>query len=313
MDAAKAEGGLVWYTSNTRPAAEAAANLFEKTHPGIDVEVFQAGGSQVTAKVEAELMSGGVRADLVDYSDGAVAIDQAARGLFERYLPEHADTISEELKDAEGYWFSPYYLTSTIVYNPKVVSEADAPTSWKDLTDPKWRGKVGMASPDYAGTAVATIGTWTQEFGEDYVKALGENGLTVFEGFGNVHDAVLSGQVPVGVNLSFRAITAEAQGEPMKYVDPEEGQILLPSAAAIIKDSENPNAAKLFANFLLSEELQTMMTETVRYFPARSEVAEGVEGMPNVADMKTIRGDVNEMSDPTYVAEVKRLFKDATS
>jgi|GEM_PF-234388 len=313
VDAAVEEGRLVWYTSNTRPAADAAAGLFEETYPGIQVEVFQAGGSQVTAKVEAELLSGNVQADVVDYSDGSVAVDQAARGVFERYLPEDADQISEELQDAEGYWFSPYYLTSTIVYNPTIIAEADAPKSWQELTLPKWSGKVGMASPDYAGTAVGTIGTWEQEFGEEYIAALGANGLTVFEGFGNVHDAVLSGQTPVGVNLSFRALTAQAQGEPMAYVTPEEGQVMLPSAAAIIKETENINAAKLFANFLLSDELQTMMTETVRYFPAKTEILANVEGMPSPTEMKTIKGDTEVMAEPEYVARVKNLFKEATS
>ena len=313
VESATDEGELAWYTSNTRPAADMVARLFEKSYPGIEVNVFQAGGSQVTAKVEAEVLAGGIKADVVDYSDGAVAINQSERGLFERYLPEGSDQISDDLKDPDGYWFSPYFLTSTIVYNTEIVDKSDAPTSWKDLTDPKWKGKVAMASPDYAGTAVATIGTWEQVFDKDYIEALGANGLRVLEGFGNVHDAVLSGQTPIGVNLSFRAVTAEEEGEPMAYVSPEEGQIMLPSAAAVIAGSASPNAAKLFANFLLSDEIQSTMTETVKYFPAKEGAAAGVDRIAEMWDDKKLQGDSAILGDPQYVAEIKKLFKSATS
>lgn len=310
--AAIEEGKLVWYTSNTRPAADAIARAFEEKYEGITVEIFQAGGSQVIAKVEAEAMAGKINADFVDYSEGAAAVGQAERGLFQRYLPPNISDISEDLYDEDGFFFSPWYLTSTIVYNSDLISEEEAPKSWAELTDPKWQGKVGMASPDYAGTAVATVGTWQQEFGDEYIEDLGSNGLTVFEGFGNVHEAVLSGQTPVGVNLSFRALMAEREGQPMKWITPEEGQLLLSFAAAVTADAEHPNAAKLFANFLMTDELQEMVAANIGYFPGKTEIAAGA-GMPDTTDMELIAADINELADPKFIADIKSLFKSATS
>lgn len=310
--AAKKEGSLVWYTSNTRPDAEQIVKEFEQAYPGITVDMFQAGGSQVVSKVEAEAAAGGIKADFVDYSDGAVAVDQANRGLLERFAPEHWDEMPAGLKDADGYWFAPWYLASSIVYNTSIVSSADAPKSWKDLTDAKWKGKVGMASPDYAGTAVSTIAAWSQTFGDDYVTSLGKNGMQVMQGFGDVENAVLSGQTPVAVTLSFRGLTDEAAGKPVKYITPKEGQIQLPVAAAIVAKSAHPNAAKLFANFLMSDTIQKSKASGY-YFPARAEFGKDVPDFPDLEKTKFITLDIKKLADPTYVAEVKKLFKDATA
>lgn len=308
---AKKEGKLVWYTSNTRPAAEQIASLFEKRYPEVDVEFFQAGGSQTLSKVESEIVAGGIKADVVDYSQGAAAIDQANRGLLARFAPEHVGEIPDQLVDRDGYFFSPYFLTSSICYNPDVVDERDAPKSWRDLADPKWKGKIGMASPDYAGTAVGTIATWEQEFGEEYLKDLGANGLKVLRGFGDVQNSVLSGQTPIAVNLSFRGIEAESNGEPEKCITPNEGQIRLSSAAAVVADSTHPNAAKLFANFLLGDEVQRAMVEE-NFFPARPEFGDGVPGFPDLRTARFIEADGKKLADPRYVADVKAMFQDAT-
>jgi iron(III) transport system substrate-binding protein len=309
---ASKEGKLVWYSSLVRPAADAIKKAFETEYPDIDVELFQAGGSQIIAKVESEELAGKVRADVIDYSESAAVISEAQRGLFLRYQPPNVDEIAAPLKGKNGDWFSPFYVTATIVYNSDKVSESEAPTSWQDLTDPKWKGKVGMASPDYAGTAVATVATWKQNFGDDYLKKLGANGMTVFESFGNVHDALLSGQTPVAVSLSFRAIPSKAQGQPINWITPKQGQIVLDLPAAISKDAAHPNAAKLFANFLLSEDTQTMLAKDFGYFPALTKVAQAA-GLPDTSGMKLMKSDLQEMADPKYVANVKAVFKAATS
>lgn len=312
VDAATEEGTLVWYTSNTRPTAEKYEAMFEAKYPGIDVQVFQAGGSQVISKVEAEIMAGGIQADFVDYSEGAVAVDQAERGLLERFKPEFADEAKDSLIDDENFYFTPSYLTSSIVYNTNLVSEADAPTSWEDLLDPKWAGKVAIASPDYAGTAVTTIGALQQTFGDEYINELGANGLLVMKGFGDVENAIVSGQIPVAITLSFRGISDQSSGKPVKYTVPEEGQIELVSSAAIIAGAKHPNAAKLFANFLMGDESMQLRADSF-YFPARPGFASSTPALEQYADVKMISTDQDQMADPVYVAEVKDLFKKATT
>lgn len=308
---ARSEGKVVWYTSNTRPNANKIKRLFETAHPGITVELFQAGGSQVLSKVESEMNGGGLRADVVDYSDGAAIIDQARRGLFARFAPEHAGELAANLKDPDGYWVaSGGYLTASIAYNTKRVPADTAPRSWRDLLDPQWKGKVAFGSPDYAGTALSALAGWEKALGTDYMTKLGGNGLQVLQSFGEVENAVVSGQAPVGVVLSFRALADQAAGKAITVITPEEGQIELLTSMGINAKAVHPNAARLFENFLFSDAAQKFLA-SIFYFPART--AFQMPGEHGVDRGKLIAPDLAKLSDPQRVATLKQEFKRATS
>lgn len=312
LDAAKKEGTVVWYTSNTRPAATQIKTMFEQKYPGITVDMFQAGGSQVLSKVAAELSGGGLKADTVDYSDGAAMVEQASKGVFARYAPEHADAIPASLKGDNGYWVAPNFLTTNIAYNTQLVPQNEAPKSWQDLLDPKWKGKVGMASPDYAGTAISTIAALEQKFGADYLKKLGANGLKVFQGFGDVENALVSGQISVAMMLDFRDYADQAKGQPVKVVTPSEGQIALPLAIGVNAHAPHPNAARLLENFILGDEVQQYYASQY-FFPARSDITVNTPGLPNPSTLKLFSPKLDQLADPQYVAKVKQDFKNATA
>jgi len=308
---AKSEGTLVWYTSNTRPNATKIKELFEATYPGVHIELFQAGGSQVLSKVGSELNGGGLQADVVDYSDGAAIVDQAKDGLFARYEPEHADQIPANLKDPQGFWVSSgSFLTATIAYNTNAIKANDAPTSWKDLLDPRWNKKAAFGSPDYAGTALTTLAGWQKALGADYIDKLGANGLQVMQSFGDVENALVSGQAPVGVVLSFRALADQAEGKPIKVIAPVEGPVELITTLGINAKAAHPNAARLFENFLFTDQVQKALASTY-YFPARTGFS--VPGETDVAQQKLISPDLATVSNTKYVADLKQAFKKATS
>ena len=310
-DATK-EGNIVWYTSNTRPMATDIAQRFEAKYPGIKVEIFQAGGSQILSKVAAELAAGGLKADIVDYSDGAAIIAQAHNGLFARYTPENSAGIPAQLKDSDGYWVSSgAFLTTTIAYNTSAVGAADAPKSWRDLLDPKWKGKVAMGSPNYAGTALATLAAWDQNLGSDYVDKLGGNGLNVSQSFGDTENAGVSGQSPIAIVLSFRAYADQAAGKPVMVITPSEGQVGLVTTMAINAKAAHPKAAELLENFIFSDESQKKFVQTY-FFPARSDVSYDVPGLPARSSLKIMSVDLNKTSDTAYVAKLKQQFEKAT-
>ena len=310
--AATKEGGVVWYSSNTRPNATDVVQRFEAKYPGIKVELFQAGGSQILSKVAAELTAGGLKADVVDYSDGAAIIGQAKSGLFTRYAPENSASVPGALKDPDGYWVSSgAFLTSTIAYNTSAVSAADAPKSWHDLLDPKWKGKITMGSPNYAGTALTTLAAWDQKLGSDYVDKLGANGLNVSQSFGDTENAVVSGQSPIAIVLSFRAYSDQAAGKPIKVVTPSEGQIELVTSMAINAKAAHPNAAKLLENFIFSDESQQKLAKGY-YFPARKDISYSVPGLPAESTLTLMSPDLKKTSETAYVAKLKQQFQNAT-
>ncbi|MBS4192378.1 extracellular solute-binding protein [Bacillus sp. FJAT-49705] len=308
IDKAKQEGTVVVYTSKPRPISIKLAEMFEAKYPGIKVEIFQAGGSQVLSKVEAELNAGALKADVVDYTDGPAIIDQVNRGIIAKYIPENADKINEHLRDPNGYWVSSGGLvTATIAYNSNIISEKEAPKSWKDLTDPKWKGKISMASPDYAGTSIATIQGWVQEFGgEAYLKALGENNVRVLKSFGDTENSILSGEAPIGVVLSFRAYADLVDKKPIKIVEPSEGQFGMLTTVGINAKAAHPYAARLFENFIFSMEYQNFMVEN-HYYPARNDVQPANHIRP-LSEIKLIWPDTEKLADPSHVANIKKAF-----
>lgn len=306
---AKEEGSLTWYTSKPTEIVDALAEDFTNQY-GIKVDIYKAGGSQVLAKVEAELMGGGLKADVVDYSDAGAAVAQADRGIFAQYAPQRSELVDPQMQSSEGQWSSYGPYAAMIAYNPKLVSASEAPKSWQDLTDPKWKGKVGMASPDYAGSAFMTMQGWEQMLGEDFLGKIGPN-LRVFQGFGDVQNALLSGQAPVGVVLSFRAYADKDSGAPIEVVSPKEGAVAVGEAYAINAEAQHPQAARLFANYLLSEPAQAIVAEHF-LFPGTSDVAPR-SGVPSLQDLKTVYPDLQQLSDPDRVAELKQKFKSETS
>jgi iron(III) transport system substrate-binding protein len=311
-DEAKKEGTLVWYTSNTRPNATDIAQRFEARYPGIKVDLFQAGGSQILSKVAAEITAGGLKADVVDYSDGAAIIGQARDGLFARFANEKWDSIPAALKDADGYWVSSgSFLTSTFAYNTAAVKDEEAPKSWKDLLDPKWKGKVTMGSPDYAGTALATLAAWDQKLGSDYIDKLGANKLGVSQSFGDTENAVVSGQSPIAIVLSFRAYTDQAAGKPIKVVNPTEGQVELITTMGINAKAAHPKAARLFENFIFSDEIQQKLAQG-HYFPARTDLKYDVPGLPAISGLNLMSPDLKKTADTAYVGKLKQQFQAAT-
>lgn len=305
---AKEEGSLIWYSSKPKPVVTALANKFQDQY-GIKMNVFKAGGSQILAKAEAELSSGSLQADVVDYSEAGAAVDQAGRGVLARFAPQGIDDVDRRLKSEHGYWWAYGWYTATIAYNPRLVSPKDAPKSWADLADPKWKGKVGFASPEYAGTAFMTLQGWKEKLGAKYLERIGPN-LRVFKGFGDVENAILSGDTPVGVVLTFRSYADRAADKSIEVVQPSEGQFGLGDAMAINAKAKHPKAARLFANYILSDTAQKILTSHYQ-FPVRPGVA-GPEGLPDGREFKLHFPDLEELADPKTVLGLKDDFEVVT-
>lgn len=305
---AKQEGKLIWYTSNTRPVAAAIVQAFESKYPGIKVDWFQAGGSQILSKVGAELAAGGLKADVVDYSDGSAILGQVKQGLFAQFKPYNSEKVDPHLIDPNGFWISSGgFFTSTLAYNTNQVKGEEIPTSWEDITKPQWAGKVSFGSPDYAGTALSTIQGWEQALGgASFLQALGKNKLTVMQSFGDTENAIVSGQTPIGVVLSFRAYQDEASGKPIQVVQPKEGEVAMLTTMGINAKAPDPYTARLFEDYILSDANQKFVASTY-FYPARTDIP-ALPALPAESSIKLIWPDETKLADQSYVAQMKQTF-----
>ena len=130
-------------------------------------------------KIYEEIKAGKIEADVIWVADFTVGEELKNAGQLMKYETSQASEIIPPLKDKDGYYFGARLFNMIIAYNTDKVKEK--PTNYRDLLDPKYKGKVGLADPSYSGAALYTVSTLVQskEFGWDYFARLYENEMQI--------------------------------------------------------------------------------------------------------------------------------------
>src|SRR5262249_48250054 len=157
IEAAKREGRVVWYTSLALTSAEKVAKLFETAYPGIKVEVQRTGSQRILQRVMQELQANIKNVDVIHTSDAGHYVFLKEKKLLMKYTPAGVEGFPASFKDRDGYHYGPRATVNGIAYNTKSVSAAEAPKTWKDLLDPRWRGKLVTAHPGYSGVIATHV------------------------------------------------------------------------------------------------------------------------------------------------------------
>ena len=153
IEAAKKEGKVVWYTSIDLSVSEKIAAAFREKFGGIEVRVERTGAERVFQRIGQEYASNVHAVDVANSSDAAHLLAWKRQGILLPYVPEDvAKHYKPEHRDADGTFAGFRATLSPIAYNTKLVKAEDAPKSFADLLDPKWKGKIVKAHPGYSGT-----------------------------------------------------------------------------------------------------------------------------------------------------------------
>lgn len=301
-------GTITVYTSQPQEQMVTVVEAFNKDYPDVDVEVFRTGTTELMSKLQAEFAAGSTPADVLLIAD-AVAMTQLKQD--DRLLP-YTDAlvkgIPADVIDPDKAFFGTKLITTGIVYNTDMVETA--PTSWDDLRVPEVAGSLIMPSPLYSGAAVIHVGTMVQqpEFGWGYYEELAENGAVAGQGNGTVIEAVARGEKAYGIIIEYMAMNAKADGSPVDFVWPERGVSAITQPVAIVKGTDNEEAAKAFIDWQLSRAAQTQSVEQ-GYFP----ITEGVtapEGYPAVDGLNILPLDAAQLiaEDQTNKEQFADLF-----
>ncbi len=262
---AKAEGVVAYYGIGApSPTMKELGEAFTKQY-GIKFDAFITGGVQVAQKIQLELMSGRVNADVVEVGDSSIIMELSKKGAIASFVPPGAEKLPKGLVSPDGLWVAIARNTYPIIYNKKLVSEAEAPKSYKDLTDPKWKDKVVVASPNYGSSQLVFVKGLVELGGWELVEGLKKNNLFIVQGWPEAEQAIATGERQVGVDINVRLATALRRGENFGVVYPSEGTIVGASVLAIMKAAPHPNAARLFSMFRISQEQQQLLPKVGMY------------------------------------------------
>ncbi len=306
VQAARKEGKVVWYTSLALPSSTAIAHFFQNKYKGIEVEVHRTGSQRVLQRVMQEASANIKNADIIHTSDAGHFVLLKDKGQLLQYAPQGVAGFPAGFKDKDGFYFGMRATLSVIAHNPKAVSDKDAPKTWKELLNPKWKGKMVSAHPGYSGIIMTHVLALVNLYGWDYFRDLGKNSLHLVQSANDPAGVVASGERPVGVNgAEYFYYKTQKQGNPIKIIYPKEGVPLVVSPVAIAKNAPHPNAAKLFTEFIFSKESQQLLADKEGLYTGHPEVTYPTD-KPKLKDLKLLAADPDELEKRN--AEIKKRF-----
>ncbi|MBI2152384.1 MAG: extracellular solute-binding protein [Candidatus Rokubacteria bacterium] len=265
---ALAAEGLVVYSARKEELIRPAIEAFQQER-GIKVSLLTGKAGELARRIEIE--RGDPKGDVFLGTTAGVTELLRRKGALEPYPSPYAKEIPEEFKAPDGSWVGITGRVRVIIYNKNLVKDADAPRSFFDLTDPKWRGKIVVASMGERTTVghLATIMALRgEEFTTRYVRALKDNGLKVLSNNTEVRKAVTRGEYAVGITNHYYYLLQlrENPASPLGIIYPDQGPgdmgaPVYSITAAIVKGAKSLDAAKKFVDFLLQPKGNRLLVE----------------------------------------------------
>ena len=268
--AAQDEGVLTFYQTPAEPIAQAAADAFADKYD-IEVNFVRLTGGELATRYTAEADAGAPVADLVIPSYDAFIDEGLADGTFvpltEAGIPGLDEFPEAGLLDG-GATAIVTYNPSALSWNTEALGDAPIPETFEDLADPAYAGKLLLADPS---SSQAYLQFWTymiDQYGEDTVQAIADNAVRLYPSVVPMTESLAAGEGSVtGPNVGLVVAGAAANGAPVEFAVPEvtTGPVIV---IAISADAQSPNAARLFAHFVLSDEGQEIYSGDPGSFPA---------------------------------------------
>jgi iron(III) transport system substrate-binding protein len=265
---------------------------FNKHFPNIKVDWVRAGSLKTVNRFVAERQAGRVYADLVHAADPGGFYYFADKGWIDKRLAELPVTedYREGFYDKEAGWVAMRATGIALMYNASLLNKEDAPKSWKELVDRKWKGKIAMADPTRAGSSFSFLYAMWKLYGVDYLKELGKNDILVVGEGGGTRIALANGERALSPVSEYDAFRLKKEGLPVDVIWPTDGTIMVPAPLALVKGSLNPDAALLFAKYILSKEGQEILTKAIYSWSAHKSVA-APEMKPELNQVKLLEFD----------------------
>lgn len=291
LEAGKKEGTVVVYSTAAGDLMRVLAQTFQK-NTGISVEIISGKGAEIGSKLIREHKAGLALADV--YLGGATTVVTQVNpaGLLEPLEPE---LILPEIKDKNAWWGGDLlwidkehkhvafvvYAIPAITVNETMV-KTDEIKSYRDLLQPRWKGKIVINDPTVAGIG----GKWFSIVGRyimslDYMRELAKQEPVILRDQRLEVDWLAKGRYPIGIAAVTDMVTEYRKaGAPLAYVEPAEGTWLGNGSGglSLVVKAPHTNAARVFVNWMLTKEAQSIYSREYGVPSARLDVStEGVD------------------------------------
>ena len=267
VSVAMAEGTVTVYMPSPAGLANKLAADFE-VKTGIEVRTFQGTTGEILARLETEREN--PVADVVILASWSDGLSMKESGQIESYVPADADKVVPGWIDEDSMLFGYSASAIGVIYNTLIYPELSA--DWAELADSQYQNDIAIPDPELSGACKDFVAGYVNKFGWDTFEALAANGMVVPGANRAALDAVTTGEVGILLaGVDYNAYSSMAAGEPIAIYYPESGTVVNPRPAMIMKTAPEMENAKLFIDYLFSEDAQKMVADAY-LLPGRTDI-----------------------------------------
>lgn len=260
VEGAKAEGEMLWYTNSGVENASRYIQAFKKNYPFINAQFWRAKTRQVTQRVISEANAGRNLVDVIKPSTDLLPalLEKNLIGKYETPLrsiyPAHAKS---------AFYTNMNYAFRVFAFNPRKVARKDAPKSWEELLQPKWKGEI-LFDESSLEEVMALYAAWGKEKTVNYFTRLSHQQLLIRVGRDTTTQMMMAGEAPLAVTTyAYNNEGLRAQNAPVDWV----AEDLIPALIyplTLARNAPHPYSAALYYDFLISEEGQRLIAREGR-------------------------------------------------
>ncbi len=267
---------IVVYSPHGKEMLSDAEQAFESTYPDVDVQWIDMGGQNAYDRIRTEGRN--PQASIWWGGDGPTFAKAATEGLLASYRPSWADAVSESAHDAEDRWYGTFLTPEVILFNTRTVPAEARPSDWDDLLLPEWEGKIIVRYP-LASSTMRTI--WgalimrqaSEEEGYNWLARLDRNTKDYAADPTQLYLKIAREEGDITLwNMPDTYIQSEINGYPFGFVLPESGTPVLNDAIALVEGGPNPEAARLFYEFVTSDSALVDQANRFYRIPVRTDL-----------------------------------------
>ncbi|MGE0749737.1 MAG: ABC transporter substrate-binding protein [Variibacter sp.] len=285
VKAACAEGQVIYFTAQSAADEQAIIAPFEKQFSCIKVSIISAVTGRLYERITTEAAAGKVQGDIATITDEALTDKLIKAKLVREWTPPEAAKYPPT-SQVKGWWYAASGSLMYPFYNTQTVTAAEAPKTWEDLIDPKWKDKIATSPITIGGTAWMQYAFMLEKFGKEYIQKFVAQQPKLFTAYNPAVMSVARGETVIGISAALNEFPLRvSQGAPTKPIFPDQGVPFTNYPMLLLAGSPHPHAAELFGNWYLSKQGQASLVKVRGAYSARSDVAPA-PGNPSLSEVK---------------------------
>ncbi|MET0501989.1 MAG: ABC transporter substrate-binding protein [Candidatus Binatia bacterium] len=290
IDAARKEKKVVWWAIMSPPEAKGMIDRFNRLYPFIEIEHWRGGPTALTERVWSDYHSKRHSWDVL-YGADAAQPEFITTGVLRKWSVPGLDAVHKSAKDPNGYWVTLGGSVSVAAaYNTRLVSSKEAPKSWEDLLNPKWKGRIAINAERIDAYVVLTQpGGWGKEKVRSYVRSLAANKPQIIKGRVPMMSLLAAGEFPIATGdvVLHRMNQLIKKGAPLDWT--RTSPVLFTGGSIVVnKNAPHPNALQVWLDWLFSPDgtqaLEDVTTKGSPYPGSGSSQSIAVKGLEYIGE-----------------------------